>query len=355
VSAKVVSAVMTHSEARLSARLVLLAIADNADEGSGIAWPPIVDHPDTPPHRLRSISFKTRLSEREVRLSLRQLEQLDELEVTQAQRGRSRINVYRVTVGYLREREPRLTDDVPFKLLRPFSTTGKECRQSAAGPQGLGLVRDSATRRATTGRVCRQSDAGPPAFHDVDHRHSGPLTTGTLNARAEKVEPSVEPSIQPGEEERVELGNAIRLALTAELGAKSFTRQARELWQDAVEQLVEVDATADEVRERCATYRRIFPEAALTPLALVRHWPLLGTTAIADSNSGDDDGAKLGAWVEKTGWRLDPQDARDMLADTGLAPDRLEWALARAAELRQQHDAGETATVRALDSARSAA
>lgn len=39
------------------------------------------------------------------------------------------------------------------------------------------------------------------------------------------------------------------------------------------------DATPDEVRARVATYRVVYPTAAVTPLAIAKHWPALGNGA----------------------------------------------------------------------------
>lgn len=186
MSVKVTTAVWDHSRAQHSALLVLLKLADHAEEGSGIAFPPIVDREDTPPHRRRSLCAKTKLSEREVRNSIRELEELGEIETRQAQRGRARVNVYRVRVGYLAERDAEI-GDLPFKLLEPFSTTGNLCRQS-----------DSATGGNPRSEL--------PAIHDADHRQSTTSTTGTRNrakphqGTASAVEPSVEPPEGPAAE-----------------------------------------------------------------------------------------------------------------------------------------------------------
>jgi hypothetical protein len=144
----------------------------------------------------------------------------------------------------------------------------------------------------------------------------------------------------------------LRLALTAVLveqfASGKLTKSERASWEHAVAQLADVDATPDEVRDRCAAYRTIFPTAALTPIALVRHWNLLGARATI---AQPDPETSLDGWVEKTGWRLAPEDASVMLEDTGFSAKRIDAALRRAAELAEQYAAGEQATRQAIEDA----
>lgn len=346
MSVKVVTEVFGHSEAQLAARLVLLAIADNAEDGSGIAFPPIVDHPETPEHRRRSISFKTRLSEREVRRSLRELERMGELETRKAQRGRSRINVYRIKVGYLRERDPQI-DDLPFQLIDPFATTGQDGRQSGSRP---------------------------PAIYDADHRPSTPATTGQpIRARGEKPDhqdqPSWEPSLTedssedeessvpglPGgtNEALIEDRNSLLLALSAEIATQGrLTRREHGAWNLAVSDLLEVGATIDDVQSRCRAYRELFPKMPLTPSALVNQWNLCGTHVAAPPT--EDPAAGHERWLTKV-CGLPDADLVDLLADRGFAVDEIPAQVERARELRLAHAAAAAVTERAIREGRQAA
>jgi len=109
----------------LGARLVMFAIADNA-WADGIAFPSQGD-----------LTESTLLSERSVRSGLREAEELDELETRKARKGRSFFNVYRVTVGPIRQVEVdygRL-EKMGIRVTKPFSSvaelsvsTGKSCR-----------------------------------------------------------------------------------------------------------------------------------------------------------------------------------------------------------------------------------
>ncbi len=78
--------VFRHSTARLADRLVLLAIADEADDDGTNAWP-----------SQRRIADKARLGQSTVRRAIENLERLGELEVERPERtGRGHYNRYRV-------------------------------------------------------------------------------------------------------------------------------------------------------------------------------------------------------------------------------------------------------------------
>lgn len=70
-------------------------------------------------------------------------------------------------------------------------------------------------------------------------------------------------------------------ALTAELGAAPSTRSERGRWNRAAKELREAGATADDIRSRCAIYRRRWPEVSLTPTALSSNWGSLQPPAKA--------------------------------------------------------------------------
>ena len=70
-----------------------------------------------------------------------------------------------------------------------------------------------------------------------------------------------------------ELFNALAEALGIVPG--ELTPSARGAMNKALADLRKVGADADEIYERAAVYRRMYPNAALTPSALARHWPQL--------------------------------------------------------------------------------
>ena len=108
-----------HSRSKLAARLVLLALADNAHD-DGIAWPG---------HRL--LAEKAMLSERTVSRAISELESLGEIEQRKAQLGKRRINVYRICITGLLD--PDYTR-VPLTLDSPF--TGSHIDASSEGTTG---------------------------------------------------------------------------------------------------------------------------------------------------------------------------------------------------------------------------
>ena len=107
MTVKVIHEVFEHSEAEHAARLVMIAIADHAAD-DGVAWPD-----------QETIARKTRMGVSTVREVLRWLEQVGEIETRKAQRGRARINVYRVLVGRIASVAVDY-DRLPFELNRPF-------------------------------------------------------------------------------------------------------------------------------------------------------------------------------------------------------------------------------------------
>jgi Helix-turn-helix domain len=86
MSVAMLSRVWKHSKARLGDRLVLLALADFADD-AGEAWPSV-----------ETLAKKSRLSERETRYALRRLERSGELK-TLPNKGPRGCNVYQITAA----------------------------------------------------------------------------------------------------------------------------------------------------------------------------------------------------------------------------------------------------------------
>jgi len=136
-------------------------------------------------------------------------------------------------------------------------------------------------------------------------------------------EPSVEPSEdheepflpdKPGEDvpdadftARFE----VEVALSAALGLKpdGMTNRERTQWRVCIAELVNAGATASDVTARCDVYRTIWPEAKLTPFALVKHWSLLGAEVEVKSSGFD-------AWLEHVTDRFDRVTAHEIAADS---------------------------------------
>lgn len=297
----VMSAVLNHSEACGTDRLVLLALADAADPKNAVTWLPI----EPPRHETsdgsKCITHRARCSKREVIRAIKALEQAGELQKRRAQRGQKRISVYKVCVGPYAGVDVDY-DDLPFDLDEPFST-------------GCQIVTSSTNTGSQEERV-RGDEMSP---HEVTDQ---PPHGVTAYAGAEKTEPSVEPSVDltrdsdeslvpdtSGERARRRL--EIELALTAELGVRSvtMTRSERGAWEVAIRDLLDVDADGQAVTARCGAYRGRWPEMALTPLALVRHWSLLGALIETARPSGFE------RWVEAAPGMFSRDEALEIVAD----------------------------------------
>lgn len=151
------------------------------------------------------------------------------------------------------------------------------------------------------------------------------------------------PAVAGDGEEGVEVEGRMRyqleLALTGELGAPPATRSEKRDWENVVAQLLEVGATATEIRQRCHAFRETWPTAALRPLALVRHWSFLGgKVELAQP------GATVERWVEQTGWRMTDDVARELLFSRDLPAEQIELHLERCRQLRAERQAGEQLT-----------
>lgn len=104
MSVHVLTAFMDQTQSKLGARLVGMVMADAAGD-DGICW-----------LEQEKIMARTGLSERGVRENVRALEELGEVETRQAQRGRRRVNVYRLWCA-----APPQYERLPFELDDPFS------------------------------------------------------------------------------------------------------------------------------------------------------------------------------------------------------------------------------------------
>jgi hypothetical protein len=169
--------------------------------------------------------------------------------------------------------------------------------------------------------------SGGASVHPLDFGSGGASThpSGGAPAHPSIEEPSFEPSEDllpdgPGEsipDEDFTARFEVELALTAALGVTtaSMTSRERDQWSIVVAELAKAAATADEVTERCATYRQIWPDAKLTPMALARHWSMLGAEVDVKSSGFD-------AWLDLAPDRFDRQTAHDVIDDArGLADD----------------------------------
>jgi hypothetical protein len=149
-------------------------------------------------------------------------------------------------------------------------------------------------------RPPRRTDAAGPGRTDA-----APITRTLLNESQE--------SLLPADADEEEFG--IRLALSAAIGVDldRMTKRERGQWDLAVRELAAAGATADDVTARCAAYRRIWPDARLTPLAISKHWSTLGAE-VQQAKAGGFDG-----WLEQAPSRFSREMAHEIVDDAQLA------------------------------------
>jgi hypothetical protein len=177
VSYKVTDWVWRESESRNGARLVMLAIADRADE-DGRAWPSVED-----------IAERTRLSRRAVQKGVAELIGLGELEVDQGG-GRARANRYRIipkgrtsdavsrtertgeqrTSDAVTGQEPRTSDAVSPSETANFATRkGADSAQTAnsATRKGADSTPEPARNHQRTGKEPQRAESRPAEIPDA--------------------------------------------------------------------------------------------------------------------------------------------------------------------------------------------
>lgn len=192
VSVDVLREVFTLSQSRGVARNVLTVLADAAHP-DGVTWLPVTASKSGDPSKC--IAHRANASVRAVRASIVELVELGEIEVRQAQRGRARINVYRVVLGSAGEAEVDYTD-LPFDLEQPFGRLSADSALSRGGDVVQFSSRPSA--ESVTDRV-QFSSLDEPA-----QRGTAAGVAATFAAPYPSVEPSHEPEVQiePPEQER---------------------------------------------------------------------------------------------------------------------------------------------------------
>jgi len=190
LSIYVLKAVWDHTRSTGTAWEVMVALGDGGSKEEGITW--ITQETIAEFGRLdrpRSI--------RAVRDAIGWLEEHDEIEIRQAQRGRRRINVYRVILGAYGEID--LTDrdlDLPFQLSEPFSRPADIAARRVvclAERMGTDLASEGESRPAES---AARNGASRPADFDTDDRHSTPRRPADFD-RPYKEEPEVEPKTDP--------------------------------------------------------------------------------------------------------------------------------------------------------------
>jgi hypothetical protein len=196
------------------ARLVLLAIADAASDDGGDAWPSV--------HTLAS---KAKVGERTVQRAVRRLVELGELEV-RSNAGKHGVNVYRILMGR--------QSDTPVNLTPPSDS---HPRQSDGASMS--------TQRGVT--------VTPEPSLTIHKKNS-------LGATKRRTQPRPPDPIWDA------------LVAACRIDTTQLTTTNRGAVNKAVAELRGVGADPAQISARAQTYRRTYPNAALTPSALVKHW-----------------------------------------------------------------------------------
>jgi hypothetical protein len=128
LSVQAISWVLDHSESRLGTRHVLISIANHAKSDGTGAWPSV-----------STIARESKLSEREVRYALRELEKSGELK-TQKGKGPSGCNLYslphvRLQGQTLQGQKPTQGGQNPTKTLSDFAPEPKSFKPSLKQPK----------------------------------------------------------------------------------------------------------------------------------------------------------------------------------------------------------------------------
>jgi hypothetical protein len=269
--------VFEHSRAEHAARLVLIAIADNASQLDGVAWP-----------SQEEIARKTLLGERTVRDAIDELVELGELETRLGQSGRIRQNVYRVTVGRYQAADV-VYKSIPFSLREPFSRPA-----DSAGRQGEGGERQAGSRRVE--RLWSRP-AKSAARQELSRPAKSAVTTGRIPPRTSKEGTVKEPSAAAARLAD-SLGDAAAANLEQELRTLRAGSKLREL--------------AFAHPERALAWIQVAKLEADRPAGFVLRglesgeWP---------SERGDAfrSAASTRTWIEEVSWRLDPEHAHELL------------------------------------------
>jgi hypothetical protein len=188
VSVKVLSEALDHSRSKGSDRCVLLALADAASH-DGVTWLPIMPARGRGGERRnlderKCITHRAHCSKSEAIRSIKELEELGEIEIRQAQRGQKRINVYRLTVGSIADSDVDY-DRLPFELSAPF---GANLRGANLTPR----TGDSESSELAPGEVSSEPLRGASLAP-----HGVPVP----RARVTTPEPSLDPSAAEPEDQ----------------------------------------------------------------------------------------------------------------------------------------------------------
>lgn len=275
MSVRVLTKVFQHSEATLAARLVLLALADSASD-DGVTW---IGQDE--------IAAKAKVVNSTARRCIGELEDAGEVETRKAQRGRRRINVYRVKMPGLSE---PAYDRLPFELSEPFSTTADIERSSGdddrrSTPMTTADLEPLRARGSLLNRKENRNEGAnapsteaPPALVKIDGRDIAFDTLAAVCGCSDR--------------------NAVRQVGMALNGTQGTTGIRQLAWDELTEPARILYLNDDPgmfehylsstIQRRANAYRGAMAGAMLTPLALAKWWGRVENLAGREGLSPDE-------------------------------------------------------------------
>jgi DNA-binding Lrp family transcriptional regulator len=269
MSVRVLTKVLKYSQAMHDARLVLMVIADSAHD-DGITW-----------ISQSTLAEKALVTEQTVRRVIRELEKTGEIQTRKAQRGRRRINVYRVSLPGVEEPE---YDDLPFELVEPFTTedivrssNGDDRRSEPVTTEDLGRISAPTPLigpvRGTVGANAPSENdiTEPPKIIKIDG-HNKPLDTLCDVCGIDPDSPRHAQAITALNGTRGKPGirhlfwEECRRFAETQFGGKAMLLGMHEdpgRWAQALER---------RIRQKAERYVDRFDDAELTPTALQKWW-----------------------------------------------------------------------------------
>jgi hypothetical protein len=270
VSIEILNEVWNHSKAAGTDRLVLLALADQANPVTRECWPSI-----------GYIAHRCNVSNRTVQRSIRSLEALGEVVVVLSSKGwdgggLKRTNRYRIVV------------------FLPVEGEKNGCQSD---------THDNVT----------PTDPPSDCQGTYDTGDGGPTTQVSPKPLLNRQGTSLAT-------DELKLAVARECGMDLEKGTKSSTATLRK----AAKELADAGATPEDIAPAVVRYREKFPSAAVTPLALVKWWPAVANQLRAEGLPRQPEWQRLGrlAALHVT----DEDEARAELADQ-LGSEDLEHAL----------------------------
>lgn len=250
MSIRAMQAVWEHSQQTGGALVVMLAIADYAqDDGDG-AYPSV-----------GKLARKARMTDRNVNLLLVDLVAAGEITICRGAGPRG-VNIYRINLPGLSTPEYRSSDNISDENI----TGEKVSDENISGEKsGKGGVKNPVRGGEKSGKEGVKPASPKPSLRTV-------------------IDPSEEPSAIPrvraapkprdvGDNKRAP--DPVWDSLVAGIGYNPQTTQERKRFGKAVAELKLCGAAPDDIRHRCDHYRRRWPTMELTPEALIKHWSTL--------------------------------------------------------------------------------